>query len=193
LDAGIGINHELAISNHVLVEISPQHIGVKTRGGSTLKFLNATFTVPDDGNDVGCLSLGILNLPGFLLWRVCIHKRQADIALRHDDREERLCLKTNGEQFLIENRHAFSHIVATGSQCPTEGVRPNPLKMKSMDEIPDDMWRLPSMRGEAESYALIWLEGEAVSSLSDEIRDAEKCFVECFSYLLSHPFCVACA
>jgi hypothetical protein len=96
-DAGIGINHELAISNHVLVEVCPQHIGVEARGGSTLEFLYATFAVPDDGNDVGCLSLGILNLPGFLLWCVCIHKRQADITLRHDNREECLCLKTNGE------------------------------------------------------------------------------------------------
>jgi hypothetical protein len=65
--------------------------------------------------------------------------------------------------------------------------------MKFVDEIPDDMRRLPSMRGEAESYAFIRLERKLISPLSDEIRDTKKCLVERFSYLLSYPFCVACA
>ena len=193
LDAAVRINLELAVCDHATVEIGSQHVRIEARGGSMFQFLNAPFAIPDDGDDMGSLSLGVLNLPGFFLWRVCIHKRQADIALWHDDGEERLCLKTQGAQLFVEDGHAVTHIVSTGGQCPTEGLRANTLQFESADEAPDDMWRLPAMRGEAESDAFLCLECELIPLLSDEIRDVEKWFVEGFCDLLSHPFRVACA
>ena len=141
---------------------------------------------------MGCLSLGVVNLPRFFLWRVSVHERQTDIALRHDDREEGLSLKTHGAKFFVEYRHTLTHIIATGGQCPTEGLRANTLKFEPADEVPDDVRRLPAMRGEAEPNAFIGLECELELPFSDEIGNVEKCLVEGFCDLLSHPFRVAC-
>jgi len=128
MDAEFRIYLELTVCDHAFVEVCPQHVGVEARGSTMFQFLNAPFAIPEDRDDVGCLSLGVLNLPGFFLWLVCVHKRQTDIALWHDDGEEGLSLNTQSQQFFVEDGHAVTHIVSTGGQRPTEGLRANALQ-----------------------------------------------------------------
>jgi hypothetical protein len=193
-DAHIIIHHELAVCNHVFVEIATNDIRVESGSGAFLQLLDTTFAVSDDRNDMAQLMPGILNLPGFFLHGVCVHKRQTDVRLGHNHRKDCLSLQSYHAKFLVEDGHALTHIVATGRESPAEGIPPLVArKVQSPDEVAYNPWRLPSMRGKAESDTLTRLEYKPVTTLSDEIGNAEKWFIEGFCYLLSYPFCIACA
>ena len=154
-DAYILIHHKLTVSDHVFVEIAANHVGVESGSGTLLQFLDTPFVVSDDGDDMAQLVLGVLNLPEFLVLGVGVHERQTDVRLWHDDGEERFCLKTYGTQFLVEDGHALAHVVAAGGEGPTEGIAT--IYLQSLDEVADDPWGLPAVRGETETNALIFL------------------------------------
>ncbi len=92
LDADIGINHELLVSNHPFVEIATDDIGIKSRGCTLLQRHNTLPAVSDGSDNLGQLSTGVGNLRSLFLLGIRIHERQADIRLGHDDGVERISM-----------------------------------------------------------------------------------------------------
>ena len=91
LDTDIGVDHELLVRNHPFVEIAANDIGVESGGGTLFQRNDALPTILDDGNNLCQLLAGVGYLAGSLLLRICVHERQADIRLGHDDRIECFC------------------------------------------------------------------------------------------------------
>jgi hypothetical protein len=190
-DTYVLIHHELVICNHVFVEVAANDIGIESWCGTLLQFFDSPFPVSDDGGDMAQLVPGVFNLPEFLVLRIGMHEGQTDIRLRHDDSEDRLSLKSYGTEFLVEYRHALAHVVATSGEGPTEGIATNHLQ--SSDEVADNPWGLPTMRGETESNALSFSERERIATFPDEVRDIKKFLTDGLCYLLCHPSGIACA
>ena len=77
--AYIIVHSELLVSNHLLVEVGADDVGVESGSGAFLQFFDAPFAVFDDADDVVQLVSGILNLPMFFVYWVGLHEWQTDI------------------------------------------------------------------------------------------------------------------
>ena len=191
LDTHLSIYGKLLVMYHPLVKILANHIGIESGSRPLLQLLYAPLTIFYDADDVMQLVLSILYFPAFTILWISLHKWQTYITLGHNDREQGFCLQTYGLQILVQNRHGFTRIVPTGCQCPTIGVgftRQGQLTNK----ISTDPRRLPPMSRETETYTLILLDGKLVAPLPDHIGNKHQFFSDGFSYLLSHPTCIAC-
>ena len=77
--ACVTVHSELLVSNHLLVEVGADDVGVESGSGAFLQFFDAPFAVFDDADDVVQLVSGILDLPMFFVYWVGLHEWQTDI------------------------------------------------------------------------------------------------------------------
>ncbi len=72
--AYIIVHSELLVSNHLLVEVSTDDVGVEAGSSTFFQFFDAAFTVFDDADGVVQLVSGILNLPMFFVYWISLHE-----------------------------------------------------------------------------------------------------------------------
>ena len=100
---------------------------------------------------------GLTDLFFFPLWGVCVHKRQADIRLRHDERKGAVQMQSLLPKVFIQHLHCSSDAVAAGHERIDEG-RWLKDDVRAPYELSDDMGWLPAVNGEAETQSLAFLQ-----------------------------------
>ena len=120
--AGIGIDSEFLVGNHLLVEIVAYDIAEEPRcrtfydvayAGSAVFY---QFLVDED---VGGSFLTFLP---FVLNGVGVHERQCHIAFGHDEAKASVEMKVFAVKFLGENIHCFPYTVAASGESVAEMV-----------------------------------------------------------------------
>ena len=113
----------------------------------------ATGDVVDGRLEVGLGLFLLLSLPlGF----VHIHEGEAHITLGHEERESTVHTKADGAQVALQQFDGLADVVAGSAKCPTK-MTTRVLDVQATDKIPHQHGRAPTMNGEAESYALVFL------------------------------------
>ena len=152
LDACFLVNPEMPVGNQMLVIVTANNVGVGKGDGTFHQFFDMACAVDYQLTDVGHALLGGSNLARFRLLAVKMEKGEADVRLWHDDGKGCIQRQTSQSQFLAQDAHGMSHVVATGGQRIDIVYV---LKHGATQEVAYDMGRLPSMSGEADAQSLI--------------------------------------
>ena len=152
--ANVAVDSKLPVGYHETVEVGADHVGECPGHQSQLELTVASLPSFHHFHKPLQVFLCLSNLGTFALGLVGIHKRQADVALGHDERLAAVQGDAPLSQFLCQHRDRQSRTVATGTQ--RVGIVPcSPCNCHLANELTDDMRRLPSVNGEAEAYALV--------------------------------------
>lgn len=157
MDTDVGIYRELLVSYHPCVEVSTNHVAERPRRQSALGVYLARFPFFDEFYIAIQILAGLTDLFFFPLWGVCVHKRQADIRLRHDERKGAVQMQSLLPKVFIQHLHCSSDAVAAGHERIDEG-RWLKDDVRAPYELSDDMGWLPAVNGEAETQSLAFLQ-----------------------------------
>ena len=122
---------------------------------------DARATLPDVGNKLGQHLASRLALGLLLFGRVNVHEGQPHIALGHDERELAGGLQADGREVAVQVFHGEPDVVASSAQCPAVMTARGRLQLQSSDKSPDQLWRPPSVNGEAETDAFVFFQTES--------------------------------
>lgn len=153
-DAGCGINGKLAIGNPMLEEKTAQHNTVSAGPSALVDVLLATRATHNARNH-SCQPLArIGNLALGSLGGINLVDKGEIVGFGHDDRIDAVEVDANLLQIITKVIKRQPHIIATGSK----GIAELPvvaIQVQTLDKIPDDEWRPPTMNRETEADALI--------------------------------------
>lgn len=113
-----------------------------------------------------------LVLLGFLpLFLVYIHERQADIRLRHEQREGGIECDAFLGQHVAEDVHGFTYRVASSAE--RIDIVPGGIDDELFHEVNDDARRTPAMDREAKADVLAWfqLSGERTGAVLGDVDE----------------------
>ena len=188
VDTYITIDGELLVRNHKTVEVGTDDM-TESPGCQSQLQLAVVFLPVDNYLDKSIQVIpGLFYLLLFTLRLVCVHKRQTDIAFRHDERLNALQVNTLQSQFLCQHLNCQARAVTTGAQCVCI-MASNPCNGHPMDELADNMWRLPTMNRETKSDTLAFCQC-VVTCRIQLIRDEQQFLTCCCSQLFSSPTCI---
>lgn len=169
MDTDIGIDGELLVRNHEAVEVGTDDVAERPRRKTQRQLTVTTLTADNDLNKILQFSLRQLLLLTFAFRGISVHKRQADVTLRHRQRLAALQTNALGTQFPVKHLYSQPRAITAG----TEGIRVmrgqrrevRGKKGEATDELSDDAWRLPSVYGKAKTNALVLLKGVLTRSM----------------------------
>ena len=184
VDTHIGIHRELLVGDHPCVEIGTNHVAERPGCQSSLCVYLARLPFLNQFDVAVEVLTRLADLLPFTLWRVGVHKRQADIRLGHDERKSAVQMQPLLPEVFIQHLHCPPDAVTASHECIDEG-RWLKDDVRAFDELPDDMWWLPTMNGKAESQSLALLQLILTLALPHLLGDEEQLLTR----LLSQPLC----
>ena len=196
LYASILINPEFLVGDKVLVVVASYNIRICERDGTLHQLVNACLSVDNGFLDMHHALFGSFYLTLCILFGVEVQKRETYVRLWHHYSKRALGREPFCCQLLVEYRHGFTHVVATGGNSIAEVAldgRAFTADHHSSDELPYDMWRLPSMSREAESQPFAIFQDVAAFLFFQFLWDKVQFFTCCLSQLLGYPSSVSCA